>query len=184
MAPQQACLHWMHTQPSLTDHTTTLQGAAGWASDSDDEGGAALHIGGVRVRVDRSGTGRASMEQPRGGPSCRQRNQADSLVAGRPAPPRMVGGGSSSGEEMEDGDRAALDYLENLGAADAAEHGSGPASGSSGSQADTEGGSAAKRRRRQVRLGLQATPPAPAPRLAHPSPATRHPRYHLYHSLT
>lgn len=145
-----------------------MQGsAAAFDSDSDEDG--LLHIGGVVVRVDAAGTGRASLVAP---PSAGAQNRRQQRRRGGG---RGGGGGGSPGgegrEEMQESDPAVRDYLANIAAAEAAEaaaaaegeesgEGAEVASGTSGSQADTEGdrrsraGSAAKRRRQQVGLGL------------------------------
>lgn len=152
------------------------------ASDSDS---GVLHIGGVVVRVDSAGGGTASL-QPGGVSNRHRRQRRRGSTGSLPGParahqlamqPRLgasgsgsssngsSGGGSSSSRELDERDAAVQDYLANLVAAEAAEaeaaekEGGGDgarASGSSGSQADSEGdrragsgpGSAAKRRRR------------------------------------
>ena len=138
------------------------QAPAEQAYVSEEDG--LLHIGGVVVRVDAAGGGTASIplqqqqQQQRQGGGGGVRRQRRRSGGGPPQPqraPSSCGGSSSDGdEEMDEREQAVQDYLANLAAGEAEE---GEESGSSGIEADTEGdqrsgpGSAAKRRRRQVR---------------------------------
>ena len=132
------------------------------ASDSDDDG--VLHIGGVRIRVDASGTGtlRSSSRQPQLSRRQRRRGSAGSLPAGQRRVSGPSGGSSSGGDgssgcvtgsssEEEQGDQAMRDYVANLAAEDAAE-----GAEASAEEAGAAGGSAAKRARRQYRQQYEA----------------------------
>lgn len=130
-------------------------------ADSDSDGPGALHIGGVRIRVDAAGNGVATQAAPTAHRRQRRRGSVGSLPPRRDASSGGDGSGSdaeSSGSDLLAGQDAAMrDYLANLAAGSDGEA-DGVASGSvsSGSAADVEGrgrggGGSAAKRRRQVR---------------------------------